>query len=62
MEVSGSVGYLDPDTEAKLVVDDGREVTEVGMPEELYVRPADVYGGIGGMKRRRRRHWVGSVG
>lgn len=44
LEDSGSVGYLDPDTEAKLVDDDGREVTEVGMPEELYVRPADVYG------------------
>lgn len=38
LDDSGGVGYLDPNTEAKLVDDDGREVTEVGMPGELYVR------------------------
>lgn len=38
LDDNGSVGYLDPDTEAKLVDDDGREATEAWMPEELYVR------------------------
>jgi 4-coumarate--CoA ligase len=38
LDDSGSVGYLDPNTEAKLVDDDGREVTKVGMPGEWYVR------------------------
>ena len=35
---SGSVGMLDPNTEAKLVDDDGREVVGIGEPGELYVR------------------------
>ncbi|EHY52598.1 Phenylacetyl-CoA ligase epaB [Exophiala dermatitidis] len=35
---TGSIGYLLPNTEAKLVDEDGREVTKEGEPGELWVR------------------------
>ena len=35
---SGSIGYLDPNTEGKLIDDEGKEVTKAGTPGELFVR------------------------
>jgi 4-coumarate--CoA ligase len=35
---SGSVGYLDANTEGKLIDDDGNEVTTLNTPGELFVR------------------------
>lgn len=35
---SGSTGLLDPNTEGKLIDDDGNEVTDFGVPGELFVR------------------------
>lgn len=35
---TGSIGYLLPNTEAKLIDDDGKEVTTEGKPGELWVR------------------------
>lgn len=35
---SGSTGLLDPNTEGRLVDDEGNEVTALGVPGELFVR------------------------
>ena len=35
---SGSTGLLDPNTEGRLIDDEGNEVTELGVPGELFVR------------------------
>ena len=42
---SGSVGYLIPGIEAKLVGDDGKEVREFGKPGEMWVRGRTVFQG-----------------
>ncbi|KAJ9604490.1 hypothetical protein H2200_011326 [Cladophialophora chaetospira] len=37
-DLTGSIGYLLPNTEAKLIDDDGKEVTSEGDPGELWLR------------------------